>query len=437
MQRRREPEDHARDEADQEKEQQDDGIDREIHPVRLADVLRQRVEDADARIGERNAGDPAEQREHHALDEELPDHPPAARAERHAHADFLGAFGRSREQQVGDVAAGDQQDEADRTHQRPEDQFDLGRRRALVVGGNRRLDAFIGLRVVARQPRRDRCQLAARLRDRDAVGQARDDLVDPYLAALATIDRRLPERQPQVGVRGELHALRHHADDRREQIVDLDRLSQDSAIARVTGLPDAVPEDDDWRCAVEIVFRDESAAEQRLGSNQPERVCRYVRAVVALRRGALLAHVERRLGHQRHVRKASRCRPLPVEEVVIRHAQIAIARVARAQRDNAIRVRERDSAKDDGIHEREDRAVRRDSEGERDDRNSCHQAPLVEHARGEADVFENAHGSGCSALDFWALGSRLWALGSGLWAFGSGLPALDSRLSQSRPPTIW
>ena len=270
MQRRREPEDDAGGEANPEEEEQNSRIDRELHPVRFADVLRHRIEDADAYIRERHTGDPAEQREHHALDEQLPDDASAAGPERESNADLLRALGRSCQEQVRDVAAGNQQDEADSTHQRPEHEPDLLAVRPLVVGDDRWLDALIGLRVVAAKACRDGRHLTACLLNGDAIGQACDHLVIAHLTALAAIDRRRSERQPQVRVGWELHALRHDAHDGRWQIIDLDGLPEHAGIGGVAGLPDAVSEHDDRRSAVEIVLGNETAPELRLCTNQPE-----------------------------------------------------------------------------------------------------------------------------------------------------------------------
>ena len=54
MQRRREAEDDAGAEADRGEEREDAAVHRELHPVRLADILRDRVEppDAENRHGE-------------------------------------------------------------------------------------------------------------------------------------------------------------------------------------------------------------------------------------------------------------------------------------------------------------------------------------------------------------------------------------------------
>ena len=103
---------------------------------------------ASARVGairEREPGRSAGERQQRALGDELPDEPRAPGAERRPDGHLGLARGRPREQQVRDVDAGDQQDEADgaeqhfdrelrvadeRVEQRPRGHADL-----LVVGG--------------------------------------------------------------------------------------------------------------------------------------------------------------------------------------------------------------------------------------------------------------------------------------------------------------
>ena len=61
-----------------------------------------------------NPGDAADRGEQQAFGQELLDEPPAPRAERHAHGNLPAAGRGARQQEVGDVRAGHQQDERDR-----------------------------------------------------------------------------------------------------------------------------------------------------------------------------------------------------------------------------------------------------------------------------------------------------------------------------------
>ena len=64
--------------------------------------------------GEEQADAAADEAEHHALDQQLTDDAPARGAEGDADGDLARPMRRAREQQVGDVRAGDEQHEARR-----------------------------------------------------------------------------------------------------------------------------------------------------------------------------------------------------------------------------------------------------------------------------------------------------------------------------------
>ena len=62
----------------------------------------------------------ADEREHEALEQQLPDDPPARGAHGGADGNLPRPVGRARQQQVGDVRAGDEQHEHDGAHHRHE-----------------------------------------------------------------------------------------------------------------------------------------------------------------------------------------------------------------------------------------------------------------------------------------------------------------------------
>ena len=70
-----------------------------------------------AQIAASRPADAANRREHEALDEQLTEQPPAARAERGADRHFLLPLQRPREQQIRDVRADDHQHEEHRPEQ--------------------------------------------------------------------------------------------------------------------------------------------------------------------------------------------------------------------------------------------------------------------------------------------------------------------------------
>ena len=108
---------HRRPEADRGDECEDAAFDRESQPVRFSSSRGRELEETHAKSRERQPGGAGDEREQQALGEELTDDLPARRAERQAHRDLARAGGAARQQQVGDVGAGDEQQEDDRAHE--------------------------------------------------------------------------------------------------------------------------------------------------------------------------------------------------------------------------------------------------------------------------------------------------------------------------------
>ena len=114
VQRWRQAEEERGGDADASEKTDDQRIEREGHPVRLAErrIAELRVQRADPRISQREAADAADRGEQKALDQQLTDDPPAACAEGDADGDLARSLRGSPEQQVRDVRAGDQQHES-------------------------------------------------------------------------------------------------------------------------------------------------------------------------------------------------------------------------------------------------------------------------------------------------------------------------------------
>ena len=109
-----------------EREAEDAQIRRRLNQQRL--LLRdQRDQPARQRHRQRDAERAADERQQHALGQQLPDQLAAGRAQRQPHRDFPLAHEPAGNQQVRDIGAGDQQDEADHPHQ------DDQRRREIIA----------------------------------------------------------------------------------------------------------------------------------------------------------------------------------------------------------------------------------------------------------------------------------------------------------------
>ena len=188
---------------------------------------------------------PADAAEHDALDEELTDDAPAGRAEGDPHGDLAGAMRGAREQQVGDVRAGDEQHEADGAHHREEHDS----RGAADVALRERLHPHTD-QVLVRHPDRRR----------QAAGRSRSFPPAPRCACCPSARRpkifsgRLFRRRcasfgmngsPDLGVVGEVHPVGHDADDRRRLAVQTKGPAEHARIAAVSILPDAIAENGD------------------------------------------------------------------------------------------------------------------------------------------------------------------------------------------------
>ena len=300
VKRWREAEDERGRDAHPRKEDDDDGIDRELHPVRLALVGQHRVEDPDAAQGQAQPEHAADARQQDAFDQQLTHDPPAARAERHADRNLARPLCRPREQQVGDVGAGDQQHEADRAHQRPEDQRNLRAGDAVVVENEIGLDVLVGVGKIVRELVFDDLQLGARLRQRHTGFQPPHhlELADGALG-IAQLRRQRRHRNPEIGIERELHVRRHHPDHRGHQTVDLDTAADHLRIAAVAVLPNPVPEHHGRLRARAIVSRTEVAADHRTLADHLKRVGGDVGAAELLGRLAFVRHVDARAHEHR------------------------------------------------------------------------------------------------------------------------------------------
>ena len=161
LHRRREAEDQRRHEREQERRQEDAAVERRVGEPR--NVGRpERDQRRRAPAGERERARRADRIEHRRLRQELPHEPPAPRAERLADRDLAVARGRARQQQVGDVRARDEHDEADGAEEDVERRLHVAHR---VVLQRRHAGAhvLVGVGILRRERAGDAADLGVRL----------------------------------------------------------------------------------------------------------------------------------------------------------------------------------------------------------------------------------------------------------------------------------
>ena len=147
----------------------------EVHaeddPVRLAAVCDGGVEGANAGVRQEQAQPPADEREQGALDQQLPDHPGPAGAERESDGDLARAFGGAGEEQVGDVGAGDEQHEPHSAEQREEHDPDRTTVESLIEGQDLGVDILVRIGILRLQLLRESAQLDLGLGSGDSLGR--------------------------------------------------------------------------------------------------------------------------------------------------------------------------------------------------------------------------------------------------------------------------
>jgi hypothetical protein len=308
---------------------------------------------------ERSAGDC----QHETFGQELHGDARAAGAERTADRDLPLAHGTAHEQQVRDVHAADQHDEADGTEEREQRRPDVADDLILQRHDVRRF-VGVGVRILRGQPAGHRLDLLVRMREVHTVGQPSDD-AEKVGAARCTrgIDREgLPEvRRP----RRKVEVRRHDAEDGRGHAVDGDRSADDRGIAAESRPPE-LRADHDHRCARPLVFSRERRADERVDAERLEQIRRRRDPRDAIR--SVGSH-ERRARDRERREPAERMRLLaPVEEIRRRDGEHAVFRHDLTHAHQSIRLRVRQRVQQHAVDDAEHGSAGADAERDRQDR---------------------------------------------------------------------
>jgi hypothetical protein len=199
--------------------------------------------------------------ESNRLCHELTNDPPAPRAQGGADGHLAFAAGGAHEQQVGDVGAGDEQQEGHRSEHREQRRTD--------VAGERTLELLCGpakvcirLREILSQPFADRCHVAPRHFGRHArlePGDGPDEVRAPILRV--GHPRLELERHPEVGP-GRIGKRRwRNPDDGILVSIERHRPADDVRIGGELRAPELVRQHHDMLRAVRILASDEPAPE--------------------------------------------------------------------------------------------------------------------------------------------------------------------------------
>ena len=267
--------------GDEKGEAKDAGVDVDLMRARgePADKRRQHV---DCRPGEREAEDPAGDRQHRAFGQQLTDQTPASGTERGAHRQLAIAPQHARERQVGDIRARDQQNQTRRAEQ---DQQQLARTDGELFEqvGRFRLKAGVGavdVGVVLLEPLTDRGHLGRRSCRRHAFLEQTKHL---HVEGTATgRDPCFRIRAERAGRRRHVHVdfvriVRHRGqdtDDGVRPVVHLENLTDNRRVSAELALPIGVAEHQHRIRTFVIIRVDKGAAHDRLDAERIEEVRR-------------------------------------------------------------------------------------------------------------------------------------------------------------------
>ena len=403
-QRRRKTEQQAGQNRDREREREHGSVERDrLEPWNVSRI--DRPHDLEGGLRDQQTGGATEQPQEQALRQELADEPLPARAKRRAYGDFLLTAGRPREQQVGDVHAGNEQHERHESQQHQHGQPNISDD---GLDQRHRIDRERGVTpVLLADPGGGLQHVAPCLLQRHAGLQARHHVEVLVAAALGLCLR--PERQRQehihltnAGDRG--HDLAVHqevpledADDleliagfarARTKAVERDRLADDRRIAAERALPERVAENHDGRLARHVLVSPQETPVHRPGAEQRKQTGRGLERLDALR----LVRANQRAdapARDRHQLERSilllNVEVLPRRRPILRNVDPGRPQ---PQHREPIRFRIRQRLQQQRIDDAEDRAVGADADRQRRDDHKRQRPAATQRAAGVTEVLE-------------------------------------------------
>ena len=397
-------EDHGRHAAGHEREEEHRGV--QLHVAQPREIGRvQGPERLQCHHREGEAQPPAGQGQEQALGEHLAEQRPAARAERGAEGELRAPRRAAREQQVGHVGAGDQQDQADGAEQQDQ-------RRASVLDDvvlqrddpNPHLRGGVLGELLA-ELRRDSIHLRLGLGQRhvapDPAEHGEEGEVPRRGLLVVELDRREELRvghEEPLGGQVQPEARWQDPDHLVGDAVYLDRASHQAGVAAVAAEPEPVAEHHHVRPAGHLFIGCEGAPQHRLHAEQREEVGGDRGEVHPLRL-AIAGEVPPQVRHARPARRREGLEGLA--------AELVVAEIPGRDRGEGLRpdpevvpdhdqtpgVRVRQRPEQHAIHHREDRRGCADAERQGGDRDRGPPRARAQRAPGVPEVARDGHHS--------------------------------------------
>ena len=365
----------ARGQRDPEREQRDP----EIEPD-LGDARQVRGPDRDERLDQSSCDHDAQRSAEHAedrgLDDELGHDARPGRTEGGAHRELAPAGGAAHQEQVGDVGAGDEQHQPDRSQQQAQHR---GGAPADFLGQRAHVHAGVGavrIRIRHAQLPGDGLEVVGNLPDGDSRFHPSDDskkALGPV--GPAGIGGR-GERHHDLAVAHERHEVRaQDADDPERLAIQHERLADGVGAAAEPALPQAVR---DHRDRLRFVGRLNRAPQLDTRAGDREVVRRYPDRLDALRLTATRQVHAPREARDQGIEGAAL--GLEVGEVGERERLAIRARPDEREGDESARIAQRQRPQQDRVDQREHRGVGADRERKHEDHAHAEGGVLAEPA---------------------------------------------------------
>jgi hypothetical protein len=295
----------------------------------------------------------------------LPDDTRPSGAERRADGHLARPVHRPREEQVGDVRAGDQHHERHRAKQHEERRPDWPCDRI-----PKRYDSYLAGRIVGRVVASELRADAVEIGDCLSFGHSRLDSPEGFEVLATPARRRLghvvADRRPDLGgrveARGDQRFVlgRHHANDLKRDVVHRNRAADDRRIGAKPPAPEAVAQDHDTPSSGTILLFQKVAAERWLHAEHREEIPADADGGQAL---GFAVGEERRLPRAHEPHALERLAPFSIVDKR-REAHVARARIVIpiADDDQTLRFGVRQRPEQHRVDDAENRRVRANTE---------------------------------------------------------------------------
>ena len=413
---------------DDHREREHREIERDLVEPRNRDAIADQCEQA-AQAQRRDAqpGDAAGGSQHQAFGQHLAHQAAALGAERGAQADLALARRASRQQQVGDVDAGDEHDQRDRADQREQRRAQLADQLFLQREDHHRAPG-IALWLFFFELGVDGPHVAVGLLERHAVAKPRDGVGAAAAARRPQLLERFAVRRQEVRLLADdREAGRHHANHRPRTVVGGQGHPQHVGPAAELPLPELVGENDQRVVAAEVFLGGIAAAECGL---DPQRAEERSRERQSGGLEWLAVDDQGQAGGSDHPQTVERAGALAPRHEVRRgdHVPDGPAAVGLPHRDDAIGLAVGQRLQHDGPDDAEDRRGGADAERQRQQGPGSEARRPPQHADAVAEIT-------CRVLEHCPCHEASLLFG-GRWSAGPLVPAQSGSPRTSTRPRL-